>query len=129
MAVHVAVGVICDGNGCVLIAKRGKHQHLADLWEFPGGKVEDNESVSEALVRELNEELDLIVTAYKPFLTINHDYGDVAVLLDIWLVSEFNGEASGREGQVIKWAKISDLQQFDFPEANLEIVEALQRIN
>ena len=71
MIVHVAVGVIFDNKGSVLLAKRAKHQHQGDLWEFPGGKVEKNEDAKQALVRELNEELGIIVTSSKPFLEIH----------------------------------------------------------
>ncbi len=122
---HVAVAIIRNQGGQVLIALRDKNKHQGGLWEFPGGKVEAGESVSEALARELEEELDLQVKSSTPLLKIEHDYEDKKVLLDVSEVLEYQGEARGLEGQPINWVKLEQLEQYQFPEANLAIVKFL----
>ena len=124
--VHVAVAVIVDSQQQVLIALRQSHQHQGNLWEFPGGKVEQGESVIAALQREIEEEVGLRVNTAEPFSQIQHDYGDKSVLLDIHLVDAFQGNAEGKEGQKIKWCPVTDLAQLDFPEANKTIIQQLE---
>lgn len=124
---HVAVGVLFNNSGELLIAKRLPHAHQGGRWEFPGGKVEAGESVFEALRRELCEELGLEISAAEPLLQIAHDYDDKSVLLDVWRVLSFSGEAAGVEGQALRWVSIESLAAFRFPAANLEIIEFLQR--
>ena len=82
--VHVAAAVIRDSNGKILIARRADTQHQGGLWEFPGGKVEDDESVETALARELHEELGIVVNTARPMIKVRHDYPDKQVLLDVW---------------------------------------------
>ncbi|UZE95549.1 Nudix family hydrolase [Alkalimarinus alittae] len=125
--VHVAVAVIMRDNE-VLIARRPDGVHQGGLWEFPGGKLEKNESVQHALKRELKEELDIEVDVHagvEPLIRIHHDYGDKAVLLDVWVVSRFSGVAKGAEGQPIKWVEKANLTEFDFPAANRPIISAI----
>ncbi|HEY7774222.1 MAG TPA: Nudix family hydrolase [Marinagarivorans sp.] len=123
-SVHVAVGVIIKDNH-VLLARRAKHQHQGGLWEFPGGKVEDGERVSDALVRELHEELAITATSMQPLIQIHHDYGDKTVLLDVWTVSRFDGCPTGCEGQPIEWVDTGRLNDYAFPAANQPIVSAI----
>ena len=123
--VHVAVGIVRNQAGEVLIAFRDHKKHQGGLWEFPGGKVETGEGIEHALARELKEELNLQVLDSSPLLKIEHDYGDKKVLLDVRQVDSFLGEASGMEGQAIKWVKTKELVDYDFPVANLEIVSFL----
>ncbi len=124
--VHVAVGVILDPDNHVLLAKRPEHLHQGGKWEFPGGKVEANESTSDALIRELKEEVNLDVSDTEPLMTISHDYPDKQVLLDIHTVKSFTGEAKGLEGQLVEWIALADIENYEFPEANKAIVEALK---
>ncbi len=124
--VHVAVGVILDDQGRVLLARRPVQVHQGGLWEFPGGKVDAGESVAEALARELTEELAIQVEATQPLLEIRHDYPDKSVLLDVWLVTAFEGDPRGNEGQPIEWAEVKQLADYEFPAANQAIVSALQ---
>ncbi len=121
---HVAVGVINNSAGQVLISKRGDGVHQGGLWEFPGGKVESGESVQQALQRELEEELGIQVNKSVPLIKISHQYSDLSVLLDVWRVTEFSGQASGREGQAIKWVSGQQLAKYDFPGANIPIIKA-----
>ncbi|MBT8149183.1 MAG: 8-oxo-dGTP diphosphatase MutT [Gammaproteobacteria bacterium] len=123
--VHVAVGVVLNDKVQVLLARRAQHLHQGGLWEFPGGKLEPGESVEQALVRELREELAINAEAFAPFLKIAHDYGDKQVLLDVWLVDRFTGSPAGVEGQQVRWSNIADLDKFDFPAANAEIIKKL----
>ena len=125
--VHVAVGVISDGADCILISRRAEHLHQGGLWEFPGGKVEADETVEQALRRELLEELAIEVIEQQPLLAIAHDYSDKSVLLDVWWVSVFSGEPQGREGQPLRWVNVSALHEIEFPAANQPIIAAIQR--
>lgn len=121
---HVAVGVIKDGEGRVLISLRHDDADQGGLWEFPGGKLESGESVEQALSRELKEELDITVLEITPLIKVDHQYADFKVLLDVWLVTLFSGKPVGREGQEIKWLSPDKLKNYSFPEANAPIVVA-----
>lgn len=125
-AVHVAVGVVLDSQQRILIALRSRQIHQGGLWEFPGGKVEAGETVQQALVRELSEELGIQAMEFSPLLEIQHDYSDKSVLLDVWWVNQFSGEAIGREGQPIRWVSADQLADYTFPEANAAIIDAVQ---
>ncbi|WP_444911373.1 8-oxo-dGTP diphosphatase MutT [Microbulbifer sp. JMSA004] len=124
--VHVAVGVVTRGDGKILIARRPDHLHMGGRWEFPGGKVEAGESVQEALYRELLEEVAIEVQELQPLVEIRHDYPEKTVLLDTWQVTQFTGEALGREQQEIKWVSAGELDKFHFPDANQAIIEAVK---
>lgn len=123
--IHVAVGIVINTQKQILLAKRHAHLHQGGKWEFPGGKVEANESVSDALIRELKEEVNLDVSSTTEFMDISHDYPDKHVRLDIHLVTDFSGNASGMEGQQVKWVEVQSLSEYEFPEANKPIVEKL----
>lgn len=112
----------------VLVAKRHEDQHQGGLWEFPGGKVGAGESVLEALRRELREEVNISARECSALLKIHHDYGDKQVLLDVWYVSVFSGEARGCEGQPVKWVPAAELDQLPFPAANREIVSMVRNL-
>ena len=123
--VHVAVGVVRNPQGEILIAKRPTHVHQGDLWEFPGGKVETGETLQLALQRELHEELDIDITQCRPLIRIPHCYPDKNVLLDVWLVEAFTGIPHGRENQPIAWCKPTELWNLTFPAANQPIIQAI----
>lgn len=123
---HIAVGVIFNQNkDSVLIAKRPESKHQGGLWEFPGGKCKANEDVVSALKRELFEELNLVVNTCCPLTHIEHDYQDQKVHLDVWSVTDWQGEIFGKEGQLVEWLDISLLGQRSFPAANTAIIEAI----
>ncbi len=131
--VHVAVAVIVT-NGHVLISKRAQHVHQGGLWEFPGGKVEAGETVSEALTREIKEELGINIKASQPLISLEHDYPDKRVILDVLMVTAFEGieyecdpviKQKGLEGQQVKWVLWEQLKSYPFPQANQAIIEAL----
>jgi 8-oxo-dGTP diphosphatase len=147
--IHVAVAIIFDSNvnstlgshndnrkkGKVLIAKRADDQHQGGLWEFPGGKVEEGESVQVALQRELEEELGLqsSLENMRPLITIPFHYSDKSVLLDVWCVYGGrmpNTDATesaliGKEGQPLLWVDQDSLADYEFPAANKAIIDAL----
>lgn len=122
--IHVAAAVIRDPQGRILIARRPADKHQGGLWEFPGGKVEPGEPVADALARELQEELGIQVTAAEPLIRIPHRYPDKSVLLDVWEVSAFSGEAHGAEGQPVRWVTPEALDEYPFPAANTPIISA-----
>jgi 8-oxo-dGTP diphosphatase len=138
--IHVAVGVVINEEGQILIAKRAHNQHQGGLWEFPGGKVEPDESVFDALVREFAEEVDLRILNAVPLQQIKHDYGDKHVFLDVWLSRQpsassnsscvaYEGQARGKENQKIAWVNIADLESYSFPEANKEIIGHIKKLD
>ena len=123
--VEVAVGVIKAGNK-IYISKRADDLHQGGKWEFPGGQREANETIEQALARELSEEIGIQVTKQSHFMLIEHDYGDKKVRLDVRLVEGFEGEANHQEGQQSQWVDISDLRDFTFPIANKVIIDKLE---
>jgi 8-oxo-dGTP diphosphatase len=125
---QVAVAIIVNNDEQVLIARRHAHQHQGDLWEFPGGKREADETRLEALQREIYEEVGLQVEQADPLMQIVHDYPDLQVELDVWLVTDFSGEATGKEGQPLVWCPLAELSAREFPAANMQIIERLTNL-
>lgn len=123
---HVAVGILRNDAGELLIAQRPAHKYKGGLWEFPGGKVEPNETVFQALQRELKEELGIEVSNAESWFQFEHDYSDRIVLLDVWIVKKYSGEPHGMEGQPVLWVSPKNLQQFEFPEGNAVILQKLK---
>ena len=122
--IHVAAAVIEDTQGRIFIAKRPDDKHQGGLWEFPGGKVEDGETAEQALVRELQEEIGISVTDCRPLIQVPYHYPDKSVLLDVFHVTGFEGEAWGKEGQEVAWVAKCQLDSYQFPAANRPILNA-----
>lgn len=123
--IHVVAAALFDKAGRVLIARRPDHLHQGGKWEFPGGKVEAGEAPSQALARELFEELGVHARKCAPLIQVRHRYPDKAVLLDVWKVTRYEGEPYGKEGQRLAWSAPRELARFTFPAANLAILKAL----
>jgi len=162
--VHVAVGVIRREQQYFL-TKRLVNAHQGGKWEFPGGKVESDETVAQALYRELKEEIaiDVLscqplieishdyggkvesdetvaqalyrelkeeiaidVLSCQPLIEISHDYGDKKVLLEVYLVENFQQEPIAQEGQQSNWFSLAQLKELDFPDANKAIIDKLE---
>lgn len=121
----VAVGILEDAEGRILVAQRPEHKHQGGKWEFPGGKIAPTESMPAALARELHEELGISLRAASPMLRTRHVYPDKSVLLDVWRVLDFSGTPHGREGQPIRWVRPDELEQLNLPAADVPIVRAL----
>lgn len=123
--VVIAVAVLEDRSGQVLIARRPRHTHQGGLWEFPGGKVEPGENIEQGLRREIREEIGVELGHCQPLLRIRHDYPDKSVLLDVWRCTDWRGEVRGREGQAIAWCRPAALHAEEFPAADAPILRAL----
>ena len=126
--VKVAVAVIFNDSGEVLIAKRHAHKHQGDTWEFPGGKVEAQESITCALKREILEEVGLTILKHEPWFEIPYQYPDKNVLLHVHQIVQFKGEPKGLEGQCVQWINPQALLNLPFPQANHPIVERLVKL-
>lgn len=124
---HVAVGVI-KREDKIFLTKRLAASHQGGKWEFPGGKVEANETVHQALHRELKEEVAIDTLSCTPLMQINHDYGDKKVLLEVFVVDNFTGEAKALEGQQSGWFALSEFEGLNFPAANQSIIEKLNQV-
>jgi mutator protein MutT len=124
--VRVVAGALFDARGRVLIAQRPAGRHLAGRWEFPGGKVGSGESDGAALERELREELGVVVRAHEPLMSVTHDYEDRSVELNLHVVSAFEGEVRGLDGQQLKWVPVDALGAEDLLEADRPFVAALR---
>lgn len=123
--VDVAVGLIIQ-NGQALLAKRAEHQHQGGRFEFPGGKVEAGELVTDALMRELNEELGIDIHASQFVQRLTYNYPEKTVRLHVYRIESFDGEPVGREGQPLQWVPLPQLFDLNFPDANRPIVRAAQ---
>ncbi|MFY0641836.1 MAG: 8-oxo-dGTP diphosphatase MutT [Bermanella sp.] len=124
----VAAAIFSKCGQQLFIAKRSSQAHQGGLWEFPGGKKEQGETAQQALSRELKEEIGIVISTPAPLVKLVHDYGDKLIELDVYTVTDFSGEPRGAEGQETKWIELKELDDYQFPEANLAIIEALKKI-
>lgn len=123
--VRVVVGIVFNRDGEVLIAQRPEDKSYAGYWEFPGGKVEQGESPSKALVRELREELgiDLQGCIFTHFMHGGRDN----IELDFYTATPRSTlHPQGLEGQQWRWVTIESLGDYTFPEPNTEVIARLQ---
>ncbi len=102
---EVAVGLVFDRDGRVLLGQRPAGKPYAGWWEFPGGKLEAGESVAAALARELHEELGIEVRSSQPWIVREHSYPHARVRLHFRLVFDWTGEPVAREGQAFGWTR------------------------
>lgn len=124
--VDIAVGVIRDPAGRVLINRRPAGKPLAGLWEFPGGKIEPGETIAQALARELAEELGITVSRQRPLIAFTHDYGgEWRVRLHVHEILDYEGEVADREAQALRWMAPKDLGTVELLPANAPIVRAV----
>ena len=123
--IHVAVAAVVNDRNEVLVSQRKQGAHLGGYWEFPGGKLEQGESLETALGRELKEELDIIPLSSRPLIRTRFHYPEKSVLLDVWKIDAYSGLARGVEGQCIKWQAIKELDTRIFPPADIPVINAL----
>jgi 8-oxo-dGTP diphosphatase len=121
--IHIVAAIILNqGNTEVFITKRLADRHKGGYWEFPGGKVELGESVSTAMARELDEEIGISVIEQVPYHQLDYDYPEKSLTFDFILITQFSNDPYGKEGQEGQWVNVSDLSNYQFPEANLPVV-------
>jgi 8-oxo-dGTP diphosphatase len=115
---EVAVGVLLRKNEAILLAQRPEGKPYAGYWEFPGGKIEAGETLFQALQRELVEEINVRILDAQEFLTIEHDYPHAYVRLHICLVTSWEGEVKGLEGQATAWLSVGEISRIE--DSNLQ---------
>jgi len=123
--VEVTAAIIVS-NGKVFIAKRSENMKLPNLWEFPGGKVKENESPEDCVVREIQEELGIRIQVKRLFATNYHqyDFGDIKLIA--FLAEPVSGRINLTEHADFKWVDIDDLKNYPFAPADIPIVKKLE---
>ena len=124
---NVAAGILCDAEGRILIAERLGGGPFHGLWEFPGGKIGADETSAQALSRELAEELGIEVTVCTPFMNLRHEYDDRVVTIEFFIVSAWNSDPVGREGQALRWVAKEELGAVPLLPADEPVIEALRQ--
>lgn len=110
----------------ILICQRPENKNFGGLWEFPGGKVEAGENDIEALDRELDEEIGILVNDFVHRMDFTHDYDDKIIEFIVYDVYSFEGEPYGRENQVIRWTNIAELASEEFPPADYILIDEIK---
>jgi A/G-specific adenine glycosylase len=124
----IAVGLVFnDGGDQLLIQRRPDEGLLGGLWEFPGGKQEDGESMEAACRREVKEELGIGVAVADHFYTLSHAYSHFKITLHAFRCRINEGTPEAREGQPFRWVDIDELDDYAFPRANRRLIEELER--
>jgi 8-oxo-dGTP diphosphatase len=124
--IEVAVGVVYNLQGLVLVGQRIVNDMYFQKWEFPGGKLEAGETVEQALNREFQEETGIRILSSRPLMLVEHDYPDRHVRLHVHTISHFEGSGESKEGQALKWVSLQELSKLDFLQGNQVILERLQ---
>ena len=125
--VNVAVGVI-KKNNAIFICKRADEQHQGGLWEFPGGKIEKDETPEKALIRELQEELGISVwnSCLAPLTFASYDYTNFHLLMPLFICRKWEGIPVPKEGQNLKWVRPIDMKDYKMPIADSAIIPILR---
>ncbi|HVU40033.1 MAG: 8-oxo-dGTP diphosphatase MutT [Xanthobacteraceae bacterium] len=123
----VAACALIDSDGRVLLAQRPEGKVMAGLWEFPGGKVEAGERPEESLIRELNEELGIVVKeeCLAPLTFASHVYPDFHLLMPLYVCRRWEGFVQGREQQKLKWVRPLELRNYPMPPADEPLISHL----
>jgi 8-oxo-dGTP diphosphatase len=126
--VLVSAVALIDRDGRTLLAQRPEGKSMAGLWEFPGGKVEPNETPEAALVRELNEELGIETwdSCLAPLTFASHSYDDFHLLMPLFACRKWNGIVQPKEGQALKWVEANALSKYPMPAADIPLVSILR---
>lgn len=125
--VFVVSATLIDQSGNILLAKRPEGKDMSGLWEFPGGKIEENESPEKALCRELLEELGIFVKEswLIPFTFVSHPYDNFHLVMPVYACSRWKGDAKALEHDEIRWVSPSDIGKYSVPEADYPIIEQI----
>ena len=123
----VVAAALVDGDGRVLVAERPHGKHLAGMWEFPGGKVEADETPETALIRELKEELGVATDAscLAPAAFASHAYEHFHLILLLYVCRKWRGSPHGHDGQRLRWETVPGLFQLDMPPADRPLLGVL----
>lgn len=121
----ISIAIVKNPQNLFLICLRPEGVHQGGKWEFPGGKVEKNETAAQAMCRELLEEVGLTATGYQLLQAKKFVYVDRLLSLHFYLITQFSGEAFGKEGQEFKWVSKAQLQAYPFPEANQSVIDKI----
>lgn len=126
--VTVAAVALVDVDGNVLLAQRPKGKHLEDMWEFPGGKVEEGETPEICLIRELKEELaiDTEASCLAPFTFITHEYEEFTLLLLLYLCRKWKGTPQPIEAPALMWKRPNEMIDLSMPPADRPLVAMLR---
>ena len=120
----VTAGVL-GRDGKFLIAKRKKDDVLGGLWEFPGGKIEEGETAEECLAREIKEELEITVEVGELITSNKHKYPHGYFELIAYRVKYISGEIVLNDHDDFKWVTIDEMDNFEFPPADIPIIKKL----
>jgi 8-oxo-dGTP diphosphatase len=125
--VLVAACALIDADGRVLIAQRPQGKSMAGLWEFPGGKVESGERPEQCLIRELKEELGIVVKedCLAPLTFASHLYPDFHLLMPLYVCRRWEGFVEAQEGQRLKWVRPTELRDYPMPPADEPLISHL----
>jgi 8-oxo-dGTP diphosphatase len=123
----VAACALIDSDGRVLLAQRPPGKPMAGLWEFPGGKIEPGESPEGSLLRELNEELGIVVneTCLAPLSFASHRYADFHLLMPLYVCRRWDGIVRAREAQRLAWVRPGALRDYPMPPADAPLIAHL----
>ncbi len=125
--VLVAACALIDADGRVLIAERPAGKPMAGLWEFPGGKVDAGERPEDALIRELKEELGIVVkeACLAPLTFASHTYEDFHLLMPLYVCRRWEGTVAPHEGQRLAWVRPNRLKEYPMPPADVPLISHL----
>ena len=125
--VLVAACALVDVDGRVLIAQRPEGKSMAGLWEFPGGKIEGNETPEETIIRELREELGIDVTqaCVAPLSFASHAYSDFHLLMPLYICRRWEGLVKAQENQKLAWVRPQKLRDYAMPPADAPLIAPL----
>ena len=128
--VLVAACALVDADGRVLLAQRPAGKTMAGLWEFPGGKVEDGERPEQSLIRELREELGIVVSeaCLAPLTFASHSYPDFHLLMPLYVCRRWEGTVTALEEQRLAWVKPNRLRDYEMPPADVPLVAHLMAL-
>ncbi|WP_341526513.1 8-oxo-dGTP diphosphatase MutT [Nostoc sp. UHCC 0302] len=122
----IGVAVIWNDQEQILIDRRRPEGVMGGLWEFPGGKIEPGETIKECILREIYEELGIVIEVEEHLITIDHTYTDLRVTLTVHHCRHVTGIPQPLECDEIRWVSLEELEQFVFPKANIQIIDALK---
>lgn len=126
---HIGVAVIWNHQGQILIDRRLPEGLLGGLWEFPGGKIEVDETMEECIKREIQEELGIDIEVCDRLITIDHTYPNFRITLTVHHCRHLTGIPQPIESDEIRWVTLDEIDQFTFPQANSQIIDALRQIS